>query len=417
MLYRDEVRYREEITEFAFRDNAAEINKLRAEVKGFRVCANGCWSIVSCQGRDCGEDEKDLAEKMLSYLKDRTVCRGLAEGDMFKGHAVLGTPPSNLEELLEVASGICEEYRGAGVSSCEFVGISKHIERIISRDYGEAVEEKVVLDLMGAIIVERGGRRGFGSYRIAFVPTTQKVAGKFVEYVLKKAYEKALSSVRARPLNPLAAGRATLVLSPEAAAALFHELSHALEGHRPAVARGARIGPPELELVDEPRNPLAPSIRFFDDEGIATSKRFLVEAGTVVDYHHTRHTAFVHKSKPGSAYGLFRVPTPFHTTLVVGRGDWGDREIVEETPRGFYIDGVAMAVFERGLIRLVPENAFVIERHEIRQPIMLRSIKIPLAKLSTISAIGRRQLLRVSDEKDHLVSEIAPHVRLEGYVE
>ena len=415
-MYTDSVRYLEEVEEVAYRNGGVEINRMRAAVRGFRACNRGCWAIVSCQDGECREGRERVEE--LARRVRSPACRGLSDAELFRGEARLGVMPRNMPEVVEVASGVCEELGGMGAERCELVAVAKRVRREIEFDEGgEAVEEKVVVDLLGSVIVRRGARLGFGAYRTAFIPMAPTVPSRVVEIVLKRAFDKGLRSTMARPLNPLASGRATLVLSPEAAAALFHEVSHALEGTHALLPVGSRVAPQELYLADEPRNPSSPTMRAFDDEGVSTKRRVLIEDGVVVDHHHTRASAFGTSSVPGSAYGLFRAPTPFHTTLVVGGGDWGDTEILEETPRGFYIEGAALATLERGYVRIVPEVAYYIEKREAKRVVALRSVKIPLSKLSTINAIGRRRELRISDEKDYMVAELAPHIRIEGYVE
>jgi predicted Zn-dependent protease len=162
---------------------------------------------------------------------------------------------------------------------------------------------------------------------------------------------------------------------------------------------------------------LAPTLRFFDDEGVTTQKRVIIDEGRLVDMHHTRSTAGRYGSSPGSAYGLFHRPVGFHTTLIVEPGDWGENEIVEETRHGLYVQGVAMALTEKGYIRIVPEAVYTIKRGEIADLVSVKAIKIPLYKLRTMHAITKTRKLRVSREKEWIVAELSPRVMLEAYVE
>jgi len=75
-----------------------------------------------------------------------------------------------------------------------------------------------------------------------------------------------------------------------------------------------------------------------------------------------------------------------------------------------------MATLEEGYVRIVPQYSYVIEDGEIKEAIRIREVKIPLAAFRTVSAISKSQKLRVSIEKEWLVAEMSPRIRLEGYV-
>jgi len=75
-----------------------------------------------------------------------------------------------------------------------------------------------------------------------------------------------------------------------------------------------------------------------------------------------------------------------------------------------------MATLEEGYIRIVPQYSFAIENGEIREAVRIREIKIPFAMMRTVSAVSRSQRMRTSIEKNWVVTEVAPRIRVEGYV-
>jgi len=97
-------------------------------------------------------------------------------------------------------------------------------------------------------------------------------------------------------------------------------------------------------------------------------------------------------------------------------GDWKDKEIIEETRNGFYVNEISMATLERGYIRLIPEILYLIEDGELKESVTAHEIKIPFIALRSINAISRDLGLNISIEKGFIVAEKAPTIRLEGYI-
>jgi len=97
-----------------------------------------------------------------------------------------------------------------------------------------------------------------------------------------------VASFRARQAAPPPAGRVSAVLAPEAAAVLLHEaVAHALEadvlafGGKPEAAVGLALGPEGLHVLDDPAHSPGETARSTDDEGCATTRRWLLRDGVV----------------------------------------------------------------------------------------------------------------------------------------
>ncbi len=412
MEYNDIVNYFEDNLELAYRDGHIELNKSSLKVSAIRRFINGRWIIASCQGCDVNE----LRPDELITVGDSPTYNELLDTELYVGRISLGALDRDPKDLIKAAADVCNELKGANVIRCEFIINIRNYRKVIERDVGVASEEKVVIELLAGVI-SRGLRYGYGGVHTALVTNLSNVGEGVIDKLLRRAYEKSIASSKAKALNPVFIGRHQLLLRPEVTAALIHELSHLLEAT--AVNRipiGRRIGPHEVEVIDDPYNSSSPTIRVFDDEGVPTIKRKLIEDGVVIDYHHTRLTAKQLDSRAGSSYGLYHPPIPYHTTLVMGAGDWRDDELLRETRSGFVVEGVIKAETEGNYIRIVPEYTLYIDGGEVRDRFIVNEVKIPLSKLMTISAIGRIRDLRVSYEKGYLVSELAPAVRIEGYI-
>ncbi len=94
--------------------------------------------------------------------------------------------------------------------------------------------------------------------------------------------------LRSRGLPPHRGGAGVIVLGPNAAAVLLHEVvAHALEADTlalsgaPDQAVGLKLGGPELDVVDDPSSAPRVCKRSSDDEGTAVISRWLLRRGRV----------------------------------------------------------------------------------------------------------------------------------------
>jgi predicted Zn-dependent protease len=410
--YSDRVILEESIIEVAYRDGSLEVNEYNARVESLRVNVDGCWAIVSSQGTARLGTEKAL--QIAKKTIPRGECGGLSEATLFSGSVVVGVDKFDANSIASELPPLCRDARSVGASVCEAIVLYKRTRRVIEREDGGTAEEvKHIVEIDVAAVA---GDRLVAENTVAVVWGRGEVVDR-----LDKTYEKllqrlSLAKKTRKPLIP--SGPMHVVLDYDVAGALMHEISHLAD---PLLFQGrllgTRIASNELTMYDNPRYNLSPTLRFFDDEGVTTQKRVIIDEGRLVDMHHTRSTAGRYGSSPGSAYGLFHRPVGFHTTLIVEPGDWGENEIVEETRHGLYVQGVAMALTEKGYIRIVPEAVYTIKRGEIADLVSVKAIKIPLYKLRTMHAITKTRKLRVSREKEWIVAELSPRVMLEAYVE
>lgn len=418
ILYSDAVTLAEEATQIAYREGSVEINKYDNTVYGYRVNIEGCWRIISSNGRD-----RDILEKLKERISaiPSNECGELAEAELYKGRVDIGKDHLDVDEIVKMVHDLCSEAKGYNITKCEQIVTLRTIRRSIERSSDDFAHElkRIVEVEIGLLGRSSYGLTSFSSNYKAMIVWNPKDAIKSIDFVFKEAVDKISHMSTLKPLKPYLYGRTIIVLDHISSATLFHEISHLLDptyGYGTKIV-GYKLYSEEVEVYDEPHNVESPSIRFFDDEGVTAKKRSLIENGVVQDLHHTRSTAKTAGSEPGSAYGLFHNPIPFHTTLVIKPGDWKHDEILRDTKKGFYINGVVVASLEEGYIRLVPEYGCIIQDGELKEAVKVREVKIPLPGLKTINAISRNTSIRVSYEKMWLVSEVAPMIRLEAYVQ
>lgn len=417
-IYSDKVNYLENSIQVAYRDGSLEINRLYANVYGYRFNKDGCWFITSVQdGHEV--DYNSIRAKALKHLLDRK-CGGFSDAVLFRGNVEIGKEQVSEDEIAELIRNLCEETSTLHSTKCEAIVYIKTIDKEILRENNEAAHEnrKVVEIEVGLLKVYDIATQTVVSNYMAVIPWSKDYITKAIDMLFRETINKLSVYSKARPLKPYQYGKATVVLGFEASAALIHEISHLLEAgyYYNTKLIGNLIASRDFNLYDNPHEHDSPTLRFFDDECVLTKKRVLIEDGVVRDLHHTRNTAVIYGSEPGSAYGLFQKPIPFHTTLTIRPGDWRENEIISETRNGFYIDGISMATLEKGYVRIVPENSFLVENGELSEAVRIREIKIPLINLRTISAISRSCRTRVSREREWIIAEKAPYIRLEAFI-
>jgi len=416
-LYSDIVTLSEDVVQIAFRDESLEINTYYNNIYGYRINVDGCWRIVSSNRYD-----KNLVDKLKHLVLSGTTesCGDLADAHLYKGYIEIGKEFPSVEDVSKIVKDQCQEIKGYNANRCEALVTMRTVNRTIERNEGDVAQElkrvvEVEIGLVGKTVY---GSTSFASHFGSLIAYDQKNVMKFIESMFRIATDKITVAGRLKPIKPYLYGRATVILDYVASAALFHEISHLLDASYIYGQKilGYRLFPEYVEVYDEPMYIESPTLRLFDDEGVAAKKRLLIENGRVVDLHHTRTTAAILNSEPGSAYGLFHRPVPYHTTLVIRPGDWKFDEMVEDTRRGFYVGGVVMATLEEGTIRLIPEYGYLIEDGELREAVKIRELRLSINMLKTLNAVARDIRIRTSYEKTWLVAEAAPTIRLEAYV-
>ncbi|MET1102021.1 MAG: metallopeptidase TldD-related protein [Pyrodictiaceae archaeon] len=402
--YRDKVSLYVEVVEASLRPGSIEVNADRREYRGERVYRGG-WLIYS------SPPPLSLSTRSLPS-PPRGYSKGLAEARLFHGRSFIGEYRRvSGEEVAEIASGLASM-----VTKCdpEIVVTFVHEVRSIHHEEGSAIEDKNYTDIIMAV-----NCHGYAlSERIGLLGTPTKSHINLLSRVIGELEEGSLIYARyAKALSPMERGRWQVILRRSAAAALLHEIGHCLEATRCRLTPGTRIHN-TLKIYDDPFYYQSPAQRAFDDEAVASFRRTLVEDGVVVDLLHTRETAAIAGSRPGNAQGLFHRPIPGHSTLVMGAGDWGDREIIEETKRGILVNQVLEATVDpTGLITIYPEDAWLVERGEVRGALRVTRIRLFVKTLATIDAISKTHWLRVSSEKGNLVAEASPSIRLQAYID
>ena len=161
--------------------------------------------------------------------------------------------------------------------------------------------------------------------------------------------------LRSRGLPPHGPASGVIVLGPNAAAVLLHEVvAHALEADTLALSGapdqvvGLKLGGAELDVVDDPRSAPLTCKRSSDDEGTAVISRWLLRRGRI--RQPLADLAWAERCPgmiPGAARraSRHRLPGPRTTHLELLPGDATEGDLFAEAAGGLYI-----GEFDRGAL-------------------------------------------------------------------
>ncbi len=97
---------------------------------------------------------------------------------------------------------------------------------------------------------------------------------------------------------------------------------------------GNVIGSEKLIVIDDPHEVMLPEARGFDDEGVATFKKHIIDKGIFKTFLHNSKTASKMGAKTTGNAGWI-MPTAWN--LIVEPGDMNEEEMIREIRRGFFI--------------------------------------------------------------------------------
>jgi TldD protein len=251
------------------------------------------------------------------------------------------------------------------------VSLSLLVSRVsVSR---AVVTPRAYLPCGGVTRLEATGRvaRG-GALRHVSFQSSLPIEDAFL--ALEHALKDALRPV---PRVPPPAGDVDVLLSPSAAAVFFHEtVGHPLEAEgserASVLARvpGAVVGPPELEIVDDPTRSELPGAYLVDDEGVAGRPTPLVRDGRVEGLLTDRRTAGAESNGHGRAADWRRPPRPRMSNLVVPAGSASFQELLALCGEGVYVREISggSADPESGRFVLLVEGADAIKKGRLAAP-------------------------------------------------
>ena len=154
---------------------------------------------------------------------------------------------------------------------------------------------------------------------------------------------------------------------------------------------GQQVASETITIWDDARLEAGLGSRAFDDEGLPTSRKPIIERGVLKTYLHNSITARRHNTSSTANAGWV-VPRPWN--VVIKPGDRSDEELLAEVKRGLFVNNITYVRFQdyaKGdFSAVIRDGVFLIEDGEIKHAVKgLRLSDNVLNILSSVRALSR----------------------------
>ena len=243
---------------------------------------------------------------------------------------------------------------------------------------------------ISSVIISAGGTGGFEAFE-------QKG-----QHPIENTVEGAESAVRLLHAEKSPSGRMPLIADPDLAGVFAHEaLGHATEADLVMAGDscldgmiGKRIGSDVVTIIDDPTVPNVYGSFPYDDEGVKSRRKVLVENGILKTYLLSRETAHKYGMEPNGsarAESIAYRPLVRMSNTFVDNGDHSFEELIEGIKYGIYAKGSRGGQVDtgKGTFQFSAQEAFLIENGEVTKP--LKDVSFggsTLEILKSIDAVG-----------------------------
>jgi PmbA protein len=203
---------------------------------------------------------------------------------------------------------------------------------------------------------------------------------KELEKVLVEEGERALFFLGSKPIE---SGIYDVILEPLVTGAILtYSLAQAfsaleiIEGRSPLRGReGSSVFNDKINIIDDPYLEGALGTRSFDDEGVVTSNKPIVERGVFKNALHSYYTAMKTASTPtgnGFRRSPAAQPTPRFTNILLRPGSGSLEEFMRDLRRGivvYEVIGYWMSDYTSGSVKATITHGLLIENGVITRPV------------------------------------------------
>jgi len=376
---------------------------------GVRVLYDGAWGFFSTTDQTKLEDGIISAIKAAKATRKKLKVR-LADTPTHQKTIdyFVGKRPE-ISDIVEIAFDCDYVMKHNKISKTQVVTqitqTQKHFENSdgsqITQNYTDCTMDLVATArdaITQSINITEGGRGGLET----------------LDNSIESAKEISSKAVLLLDAKPPKEEKATLVMNPDFVALLTHEiLGHPSEadrvlGKEMAWAGGAwwagklgqKVGSDALNVIDDPTIPESLGWYEFDDEGVQSQKKKLVENGILANHMHSRETASVFGTTPNASmratsYGF--MPLIRMACTCIEPGNWDPSEIIKDVKHGYFVSNMKVPSIDmkRHNWSISAQYANRIENGEIKE--LLRDVIIVGTApefFSSIDACGKDFTIR-----------------------
>ena len=281
------------------------------------------------------EEHVRAASKLVDSLQESEIYAPLPEpsGRPLQGLAD-GRVVRAFEQAAELADVIISaaEAEAPGSRAAGMVEL-EHGYRVVVTSRGAALHEEYTSVEAYARVLTGEEASGHWAY------TSTRLEERELEAVGRRAAEYALQARRRVAVEP---GAYPAILSPLVLGNLLNYVAwmasalSVLTGFSVFAKYGVgkRLGSDRVTVIDDPHDVELPGSTGFDDEGVATRRKPIIERGVVRTLLHNTKTAAAMKAESTGNAGLVS-PVPWN--VVVEPGDASEEELVAEVRRGLLV--------------------------------------------------------------------------------
>lgn len=230
----------------------------------------------------------------------------------------------------------------------------KRIEQILRTGYGESRAEAVVASTQGVLTWERGGSASVGLSAMcgdesdlqvgsAYQAARSKAALDFPR-VAREAAERTVALLGAKKLP---GGRRDVVFDPWISGEFLELISSLLSADQVqrgksllAGRMGKKVASPLVTFVDDPRMPGGGASCQYDDEGLPTRRKVMIDQGVVKEFFYDVYTAGKdgRESNASAGRGSFKgLPGPGCANFFLAAGKTPRAELLKTTKDGILV--------------------------------------------------------------------------------
>lgn len=214
-------------------------------------------------------------------------------------------------------------------------------EEKLSNSYGLKLSQKNAYYSYFAEITAKVGEEVRSGYKVfASLDKNEFDIDKFVEECAKDALDK-LGSVQCKTK------KYPVVLNPETASTLIKAMLNSIDAEEVQKHTSLFEGKLHTQIVSKKltviEDPLKKSVffKYFDDEGVATSKKFLIKKGVLETYLYTLQTAKKDNVEPtGNGYRSGSKASADTGYIIIKPGKKSEEEMLSQIKEGVYINNL-----------------------------------------------------------------------------
>jgi TldD protein len=405
---------------------------------GVRVLYKGAWGFSSTNSLDIKDAQAvakttfKMAKATSKGVKEKAKVRSVKS---VKDHAKVKTS----QPLTEI--GIDKKMK-------KMLDYSKtardYSSKIVSANllYDDASGQKAIVSSDGARILTDISRVYVSINAVAKqaqkLTSTRERLGKIGGFelfkevngdeIMKKAAKRAVDLLKAKPAP---SGRFTVIVDPRLAGVFAHEaIGHACEADTVIAGEsilagkiGKVVGSKLVSILDDSTLARGWGTEKYDDEGVATKKRILIERGVLKGYITNKEAAAKLNMSPNGgarAENFSYPPIVRMSNTYIDKGTHSFTELLENIDHGVYLKASRGGQVDtaKGTFQFNAEEAYLIEKGKVTTPLLDVSLSgITLETLHNIDAVGKDFELGMGfcgKSQTVPVGNASPHIRIKN---